>query len=104
MIFALVIIFAGSIIIVGDQFDTSSNYTKGNLYALICSLWIALAFMISENVRKDADTVSFSKTLFASAAMTLMMISYYTGEPLIGYSQKDYFGLFLLISSIKLMG
>jgi drug/metabolite transporter (DMT)-like permease len=96
MIIALVIIFAGSLIIVGDQFDTSSNYTKGNLYAIICSFWIAIAFMISENVRKEADTVSFSKTLFASAAMTLMIISYCTGEPLIGYSQKDYFGLFLL--------
>lgn len=96
MIFALVIIFTGSLIIVSDQFDASSNYTKGNLYALICSLWIALAFMISENVRKEADTVSFSKILFVSAAMTLMMISFYTGEPLMGYSQKDYFGLFLL--------
>ena len=96
MIFALVIIFTGSLIIVSDQFDASSSYTKGNLYALICSLWIALAFMISENVRKEADTVSFSKTLFASAAITLLLISFYTGESLIGYSEKDYFGLFLL--------
>jgi len=96
MIFALVIIFTGSLIIVSDQFDASSNYTKGNLYALICSLWIALAFMISENVRKEAGTVSFSRTLFTSAAMTLLIISYYTGKSLIGYSQQDYFGLFLL--------
>ena len=96
MIFALVIIFTGSLIIVSDQFDASSNYTKGNLYALICSLWIALAFMISENVRKEAETVTFSRTLFTSAAITLMMISFYTGESLIAYSQQDYFGLFLL--------
>ncbi|MBC8312495.1 MAG: DMT family transporter [Candidatus Marinimicrobia bacterium] len=96
MIFALVIIFTGSLIIVGDQFDASSNYTKGNLYALIGSLWIALAFMISENVRKEAGTVAFSRTLFASAALTLMMISFYTGESLIGYSRNDYFALFLL--------
>ena len=96
MIFALAIIFTGSIIIISDQFDASSNYTVGNLYALICSFWIALAFMISENVRKEAGTVAFSRTLFASAAITLMMISFYTGESLIGYSKMDYFGLFLL--------
>ncbi len=96
MIFALAIIFTGSIIIISDQFDVSSNYTVGNLYALICSFWIALAFMISENVRKEAGTVAFSRTLFASAAITLMMISFYTGESLIGYSKMDYFGLFLL--------
>ena len=96
MIFALVIIFTGSIIIISDQFDASSNYTVGNLYALICSFWIALAFMISENVRQEAGTVAFSRTLFASAAITLMMISFYTGESLIGYSKMDYFGLFLL--------
>ena len=96
MIFALVIIFTGSLIIVSDQFDTSSNYTRGNLYALICSLWIALALIISENVRKDTETVPFSITLFSSAAITLMMISFYTGESLIGYTQQDYLGLLLL--------
>ncbi|MBT5078646.1 MAG: DMT family transporter [Candidatus Marinimicrobia bacterium] len=96
MVFALAIIFTGSVIIVSDQFDASSNYTRGNLYALICSFWIALAFMISENVRKEAGTVTFSKTLFASAAITLLMISFFTGESLIGYSELDYFGLFLL--------
>jgi drug/metabolite transporter (DMT)-like permease len=96
MIFALAIIFTGSIIIVSDQFDSSSNYSMGNLYALICSFWIALAFMISENVRKEAGTVAFSRLLFAAAAITLMMISFYTGESLIGYSRMDYFGLFLL--------
>jgi len=96
MIFALAIIFTGSIIIVSDQFDSSSNYSLGNLYALICSFWIALAFMISENVRKEAGTVAFSRLLFAAAAITLMIISLYTGESLIGYSRMDYFGLFLL--------
>lgn len=96
MIFALVIIFTGSLIIVSDQFDASSNYTRGNLYALICSLWIAIALMISENVRKNSSTVSFSRTLFTSAAITLMIISYFMGESLLGYSQQDYFGLFLL--------
>ena len=96
MIFALVIIFTGSLIIISDQFDTSSNYTRGNLYALICSLWIAFALMISENVRKDSETVPFSIILFSSAAMTLMMISFYTGESLIGYTQQDYLGLLLL--------
>ena len=96
LLFALIIIFTGSILIVSDQFDTSSNYTKGNIFALICSLWIALAFMISENVRKESGTVSFSRTLFASAAFTLIIISFYTGDLLIGYSSKDYFGLFLL--------
>ncbi len=96
LIFALAIIFTGSIIIVNDQFDASSNYTLGNLYALICSFWIALAFMISENVRKEAGTVAFSRLLFSAAAITLMIISFYTGESLIGYSRMDYFGLFLL--------
>ncbi len=96
LIFALLVIFSGSLIIVSDQFDTSSNYTKGNIFALICSLWIALAFMISENVRKKAGTIAFSRTLFGSAALTLMIISFYTGDSLIGYTPRDYIGLFLL--------
>ena len=52
--------------------------------------------MISENIRKDSDTVPFSITLFSSAAITLMIISFYMGESLIGYNQEDYFGLLLL--------
>ena len=96
IIYALVIIFIGSVIIIGNQFDVSSNYTKGNLYALICSFWISLAFMISENVRKEADTISYSRTMFTSAAFTLLVISFYNGDSLMNYSKMDYLGLFLL--------
>ena len=96
MIFALIIIFSGSLIIVGHQFDPSSNYTRGNLYALFCSLWIALTIIISENVRKESNTIAISRTLFSSAAVTLLVISFLNGESLIGYSYNDYLGLFFL--------
>ena len=55
-----------------------------------------MAFIISENVRKSAGTISYSRTLFISAAITLIGISYITNGPLTGFTNLEFGGLFLL--------
>ena len=96
VIYSLGAVFSGTFLILSDQFSFSSAYTQGNLFALFCSFWLGLTFMISENIRKDSGTVAYTRTLFATAAVTLLMISFYTQESLIGYSKIEYLGLLLL--------
>ena len=57
------------------DFNFSENYTVGNIYAVICSLFLGIGFIISENVRKNESTISFSRTLYISAAVTLFILS-----------------------------
>ncbi|MDP6570578.1 MAG: DMT family transporter [Candidatus Marinimicrobia bacterium] len=96
MIFGLAVAITGAFIIVANQFNFSSNFTLGNILALLCSLFIAMAFIISENVRKSTGTISYSRTLFTSAAITLIGISIITNDPLTGFSAREFGGLFLL--------
>ena len=88
--------FMGSLIILGYQFDLSSKYTLGNIYAILCSVSIAAALMIGANVRKDEDTIVYTRTLYASASLTLFLISIILNQELLGYNFNEYLGLIFL--------
>jgi len=86
----------GAVMIVGNKFDFSSNYTIGNLLAAACSVFLGMTLIISENVRKEVGTISYSRTLFSTAAVTLLIIAFFTGSDLIGFSTGEFAGLLLL--------
>ena len=96
LIWGLVLTVFGATIIVSNKFDFSSNYTIGNLLAVACSVFLGMAFIISENVRKEVNTISYSRTLFSTAAVTLFIIAFTTGTALNGFSFYEYGGLLLL--------
>ena len=96
LLFGLGFAIFGAIIIIGNRFDFSSSYTIGNLLAVTCSVFLGMAFIISENVRKEVDTISYSRTLFSSAAVTLFIIAVFTGSALTGFSSGEFGGLLLL--------
>ena len=86
----------GSLIILGYQFDIASKYTLGNLYAILCSISIAAALMIGETVRKNENTIVYTRTLYLSAAITLFLIAMFTQEELIDFKFNEYLGLIFL--------
>jgi len=88
--------FIGSLIILGYQFDLSSKYTLGNIYAILCSICLALALMIAENVRKNENTIIYTRTLYLSASLTLFVISLFAHEQLLNYNLNEYLGLIFL--------
>ena len=96
ILFGLGFAIIGAIIIVGNRFDFSSSYTIGNLLAVACSVFLGMAFILSENIRKEVDTISYSRTLFSSAAVTLFFIAIFTGSTLTGFSSGEFGGLLLL--------
>jgi len=96
IILCVLLILFGSGIIVIDDFNFSSNYTLGNIYAIICSLFLGIGFILSEGVRKNETTISFSRTLYMSAAATLFILSYFLGSSLIDFQPKDFIGLLIL--------
>ena len=96
VLLGLLFTLAGSIIILGYQFDLSSKYTMGNLYAVLCSISIAAALMIGEKVRKNENTIVYTRTLYLSATLTLFLIAIFTKEELINYNFNEYLGLLFL--------
>ena len=96
VIIGLILSFIGAIIILGSDFDISAKYTLGNLFAISCSLCLALSFLIAEKVRNIESTIVYSRLLYLSAAITLLIIAIFTNSSLFGYSWSDYFGLLFL--------
>ena len=96
LVLGLVLAICGATIIIGNRFDFSSNYTIGNLLAVACSGFLGMAFIISENVRKEVGTISYSRTLFSTASVTLFIIAFLMGTALTGFSSYEFGGLLLL--------
>ena len=86
----------GAVMIVGNRFDFSSSLTIGNLLAVACSVFLGMAFIISENVRREVGTISYSRTLFSTAAITLLFIAFFTDSTLTGFTSGEFGGLLLL--------
>lgn len=96
ILFGLLLTLIGSLIILGYQFNIDSKYTIGNLYAILCSISLAIAFMIGEKVRESEDTIVYTRSLYLSAAGTLFIISIFANENLLNYSINEYLGLLFL--------
>ena len=88
--------FIGAIIIFGNNFDLSQKYTFGNFLAIMCSLCLALSFMIAEKVRQTENTIVYTRMLYLSASFTLLLIAFFTNTNLFGFSNYEYFGLIFL--------
>jgi len=96
VLFGIFCTLLGSIIILGYQFNLESKYTIGNLYAILCSISIAIALMIGEKIRKNENTIVYTRTLYLSASLTLFLIAIFTSEKLINYNFNEYLGLLFL--------
>ena len=96
ILLGLFLTLIGSIIILGYQFNIESQYTIGNLYAVLCSICIAIALMIGEKVRQKEDTIVYTRLLYLSASFTLFMISILVNETLLSFNRNEFLGLVFL--------
>lgn len=94
------IIVCGSIIIVLNDFNFSSDYTLGSIAAIICSLLLGVGFIISEDIRQTESTISFSRTLYMTAAVTIFIISILTNQSVVDFAINKYNILGLLALGI----
>ena len=75
----LLISFIGTLFVLTNNFDLSSKFTIGNIYAILCSLAISISFLIAEKVRDTEGTIEYTRMLYGIAALTIFIIgSFYT--------------------------
>tara|TARA_Y100000994_G_scaffold249246_1_gene259897 strand:+ start:1629 stop:2486 length:858 start_codon:yes stop_codon:yes gene_type:complete len=96
VLIGLIITFLGSLIILVYNFDLSTSFTLGNIYAILCSICLAIAFIIAEKVRENENTIVYTRTLYLSAAITLFFISFFANKTLIISNYSDFFWLLFL--------
>ena len=75
----MLIALIGTVLVLINDFDLSSKYTLGNIYAVLCSLCISISFLIAEKVRNTEGTIEYTRMLYGVAALTIFAIgSFYT--------------------------
>ena len=96
IILGLLLSLFGAIIILSHNFDLSQEYTVGNILAIMCSLCLGASFIIAEKVRQHETTIVYTRTLYLTASITLLLIALITNSNLIGYTNNEYLWLIFL--------
>ena len=92
----LALALTGALMISGLNLRSGAPSNLGNMLALISSFWFALTFLITERVRRTTDTITYSRTLYLSAAVTLLGLTLVRGDILLSFQPINFLGLFLL--------
>ena len=98
LVMGLLIVLFGSLIMFIYDFSLSSNLTQGNILSILCSVCFAVIFILSEKVREKDSAISFSRSIFLYASLTLLFIAIMFKVPLFSITFHDF--MFLLFLGI----
>ncbi len=74
ILIGIIITIIGGVTMYGFEVKLNSDGFKGDIFAVICSFWMALVLIITKNIRNNYDTIIYSRMLYISAALTLLSI------------------------------
>jgi len=96
IIIGLLITLFGAFIFLFNGFDLSESSSLGNYSAILCSAVIAVSLLIGEKVRKNENTIVYTRTLYLSAAATLFILSLLMNQSLLDFNVNDLYWLIFL--------
>ena len=94
--FPLLIALLGVFLVQRSDFYSNSTTSFGNIVSLLSGFCIASVYIIAKNVRKTNNNISYGRSLFFYAAVTIGVISIVTGESLFFFELKDLKWFFFL--------
>ena len=97
--FGLGIALFGIIIIQYGDLSLSPKNLFGNALSLLSSFFIAVTFTTAAEIRKDTGNVSYGRTLFLIAAITIGLIAVISGVSLINF-QRDHIPWLLFLGLV----
>ena len=101
-------VIGSTLIAIGDSSGTeageASNATFGNALALSAALFVSIYLLIGRVVRRSMSWLSYMFPLYATAALSVMVIALIRGVPLFGYPAEFYFLCFLMAVFPQIVG
>jgi len=80
--------FLGAGILVSQSSFSETSFT-GNLFAVMCSVAIALVLIVGKNIRKNIGVFEYTRWLFFFAALTLLGISFFAEVSVFSFSKEE---------------
>lgn len=81
IIIGLTLAIAGGVIIQESGMTINSVSFWGDMAAIFCSFWMAIVLLITKKVRNESGTIGYSRTVYITAAVTLLVLCWFFSEP-----------------------
>ena len=79
----------GVFLIQRSDFYHDPTTSVGNIISLLSGFCIAIVYMVAKKIRKENNNISYGRTLFFFAAVTIGVICIATNESLFSFELKD---------------
>jgi len=83
-----VALIGGGIIQSGDISLDSANLF-GNSIALLSALFLAITFVLAEEIRQETNSIVYGRTLFFVASITVLLIAATAGDSILNFKAVD---------------
>ena len=85
-----------------SQSGFSETSSVGNLFAVLCSVAMALVLIIGKEVRKETLVFEYTRWLFFYASATLLFVSFFVNVSVFSFSREE-FSWFLFLALVPTM-
>jgi len=85
-----------------SQSGFSETSSVGNLFAVLCSVAMALVLIIGKEVRKETPVFEYTRWLFFYASATLLFVSFFVNVSVFSFSREE-FSWFLFLALVPTM-
>jgi drug/metabolite transporter (DMT)-like permease len=84
----IVALIGGGIIQSGDLSLNNANLF-GNSIALLSALFIAITFVLAEEIRQETNSIVYGRSLFFVASITVLLIAATAGDSILNFKHSD---------------
>lgn len=100
----IVATFLGSVVVAVADMGNGSNMLLGDMMAFAGAAFMAVYTLIGKQCRKEMSTTVYTFFVYASAALTLILLLSVKRMPITGYENKNYWIAFGLAALCTLCG
>ena len=101
---AVALAFGGSVVIAMADTAVGPDAVRGDIIALSGALCMAVYTMIGAVCRKNISTTVYTFLVYCSAALTVLVIAFFSGLPLAGYGAENVLTAFGMAVFCTLLG
>lgn len=101
---AVTLAFGGSVVIAMADTAVGPDAVRGDIIALSGALCMAVYTMIGAVCRKNISTTVYTFLVYCSAALTVLVIAFFSGLPLAGYGAENVLTAFGMAVFCTLLG
>ena len=95
-VIAVLITIIGVVLIVWQDFGFEIEHVWGDLLSLVSALFVTLYIFIARYLRGRIELLPYLMMVYCSAALTLIVISFWGNSPIMNYPFKIHLMMFLL--------